>query len=66
MTKPIFNAEERYYSTREVMAMLNISQTTVYRLVETGKLDKVRFGRSVRFAHSAIQRCFELSTEKHA
>ena len=39
----------------EVAYLMRLSRTTVYRLVQSGKLPAVRFGRSYRVAEAAVR-----------
>lgn len=47
-------AIEKYYSAAEVLAMLRISNTTLYRLQIKGDLIPVKVGHLRRFAESDI------------
>lgn len=47
-------ALEYYYSAEEVLALLKISNTTLYRLQIKGDLVPIKVGHSRRFAESDI------------
>lgn len=52
---------ERLLSYREVSELLGVTERTVWTLVDRGRLQNVRFGRSVRIApadlRSFIDKC---------
>jgi excisionase family DNA binding protein len=50
---------EPLYSIKEVAAYLQVSTTTVYRLIRDGALRGVRVGQSVRFTRGNIQEFLE-------
>ncbi|MBG6216499.1 excisionase family DNA binding protein [Arthrobacter sp. CAN_A6] len=43
----------------EVAEVMRVSKMTVYRLLQSGALDGIRFGRSYRVSESAIQQYLE-------
>lgn len=45
----------RFLTVAEVADMMRVSSMTVYRLVHSGELPAVRFGRSFRIPESAVQ-----------
>ncbi len=47
--------ERKAYSPKEVQEMLGISQTTVYRWLETGKLPAVKIGKLWRIPADALE-----------
>ena len=44
----------RFLTVAEVAEMMRVSNMTVYRLVHSGDLPAVRFGRSFRIPESAV------------
>ncbi len=44
----------RFLTVAEVATMMRVSKMTVYRLVHSGELPAVRFGRSYRVPESAV------------
>ena len=49
----------RFLTVGEVAAMMRVSNMTVYRLVHSGELPAVRFGRSFRIPESAVAAAIE-------
>ena len=47
-------ADARFLTVAEVAEMMRVSNMTVYRLVHSGELPAVRFGRSFRIPESAV------------
>ena len=45
----------RFLTVAEVAEMMRGSKMTVYRLVHSGELPAIRFGRSFRVPESAVQ-----------
>jgi len=52
MTKPL--SQMRFLTVGEVADLMRVSNMTVYRLVHSGELPAVRFGRSFRIPESAV------------
>ena len=52
MSKPL--SQMRFLTVGEVADMMRVSTMTVYRLVHSGELPAVRFGRSFRIPESAV------------
>lgn len=52
MTQPLSHL--RFLTVGEVAEMMRVSTMTVYRLVHSGELPAVRFGRSFRIPESAV------------
>lgn len=48
-------SEVRFLTVAEVAEMMRVSKMTVYRLVHSGDLPAIRFGRSFRVPESAVQ-----------
>ena len=44
----------RFYTVAEVAAVMRVSKMSVYRLIHSGELEAVRFGRSFRVPESAL------------
>jgi excisionase family DNA binding protein len=47
-------SDVRFLTVAEVADMMRVSNMTVYRLVHSGELPAVRFGRSFRIPESAV------------
>jgi len=47
-------SQMRFLTVGEVAQMMRVSTITVYRLVHSGELPAVRFGRSFRIPESAV------------
>jgi excisionase family DNA binding protein len=45
----------RFYTVAEVAAVMRVSKMSVYRLIHSGDLEAVRFGRSFRVPESAVK-----------
>ncbi|HWM32619.1 MAG TPA: helix-turn-helix domain-containing protein [Pseudolysinimonas sp.] len=52
-------SDVRFLTVAEVAEMMRVSNMTVYRMVESGKLPAVRFGRSYRIPESAMAAVIE-------
>ena len=46
--------DARFLTVAEVADMMRVSRMTVYRLVHSGELPAIRFGRSFRVPESAV------------
>jgi excisionase family DNA binding protein len=49
----------RFLTVAEVAEMMRVSKMTVYRLVHSGELPAIRFGRSFRVPESAVTAVIE-------
>jgi excisionase family DNA binding protein len=49
-------ADVHFLTVSEVAEVMRVSKMTVYRLVHSGELPAVRFGRSYRVPETAVQR----------
>ncbi|TFD16485.1 DNA-binding protein [Cryobacterium sp. TMT1-21] len=49
----------RFLTVAEVADMMRVSKMTVYRLVHSGELPAIRFGRSFRVPQSAVTAAIE-------
>ncbi|WP_432558633.1 helix-turn-helix domain-containing protein [Granulicoccus sp. GXG6511] len=47
-------AEVKFLTVAEVAAVMRVSKMSVYRLIHSGKLEAVRFGRSFRVPEKAV------------
>lgn len=54
-------SDVRFLTVAEVAGMMRVSNMTVYRMVESGRLPAVRFGRSYRIPESALEQVLGLS-----
>jgi len=52
-------SDVRFLTVAEVADMMRVSNMTVYRLVHSGELPAVRFGRSFRIPESAVLTAIE-------
>ena len=48
-------ANMRFLTVAEVADMMRVSKMTVYRMVHSGELPAIRFGRSFRVPESAVE-----------
>lgn len=48
-------SDVRFLTVAEVAELMRVSNMTVYRMVESGRLPAVRFGRSYRIQESALE-----------
>ena len=53
-------SDMRFLTVAEVAEMMRVSNMTVYRLVKSGELPAVRFGRSYRIPESAVAAAVQL------
>lgn len=53
-------SDMRFLTVAEVAEMMRVSTMTVYRLVKSGELPAVRFGRSYRIPETAVAAAVEL------
>jgi excisionase family DNA binding protein len=49
----------RFLTVAEVADMMRVSRMTVYRLVHSGELPAIRFGRSFRVPEAAVTQVLE-------
>jgi excisionase family DNA binding protein len=49
----------------EIAAQMRVSKMTVYRLVQSGALKGIRFGRSYRVPETAVQQYLESMNPGH-
>lgn len=50
----------RFLTVAEVAHMMRVSRMTVYRMVHSGELPAIRFGRSFRVPESAVDQALEV------
>ncbi len=53
-------SDMRFLTVAEVADMMRVSTMTVYRLVKSGDLPAVRFGRSYRIPETAVEAAVQL------
>jgi len=53
-------SDMRFLTVAEVADLMRVSSMTVYRMVRSGELPAVRFGRSYRIPETAVQAAVEL------
>ncbi|HJA05053.1 MAG: helix-turn-helix domain-containing protein [Candidatus Microbacterium stercoravium] len=56
----------RFLTVAEVADIMRVSKMTVYRLVHSGELPAVRFGRSYRVPESAVAQFVQLPDDGQA
>ena len=44
----------RFFTVAEVAGLMRVSKMSVYRLIHSGELESVRFGRSFRVPEAAV------------
>lgn len=64
MTKGINYSEARFMTVAEVAELMRVSKMTVYRLVHSGDLPSVRFGRSYRVPENAVHEYVKQAIEQ--
>ncbi|HEV7565460.1 MAG TPA: helix-turn-helix domain-containing protein [Microbacteriaceae bacterium] len=52
-------SEVRFLTVAEVAEMMRVSRMTVYRMVHSGELPAIRFGRSFRVPESAVSHALD-------
>lgn len=52
-------SDVKFLTVAEVADMMRVSKMTVYRLVHSGELPAIRFGRSFRVPESAVEAAIE-------
>ncbi|MBG6183424.1 excisionase family DNA binding protein [Arthrobacter sp. CAN_A6] len=53
------------YTVSEVAALMRVSKMTVYRMVQSGAINSIRFGRSYRVPEDAVRKYLELMNPGH-
>ena len=53
-------ADVRFLTVAEVAEMMRVSNMTVYRMVHSGDLPAIRFGRSFRIPETAVEAAIQL------
>ncbi|MDI2098931.1 helix-turn-helix domain-containing protein [Ruicaihuangia caeni] len=53
-------SDMRFLTVAEVAEMMRVSNMTVYRMVHSGELPAIRFGRSFRIPESAVEQVLRL------
>lgn len=57
-------SDVRFLTVAEVADIMRVSKMTVYRLVHSGELPAVRFGRSYRVPESAVSQFVQLPDDE--
>lgn len=52
-------SDVKFLTVAEVADMMRVSKMTVYRMVHSGELPAIRFGRSFRVPESAVEAAIE-------
>ena len=63
--KPALAAIEELYELGQVAQILRCSRKTIYRLISSGRLGAVRWGRSYRFRREDVQEFVRSSLITH-
>lgn len=58
-------SDVKFLTVAEVADMMRVSRMTVYRLVHSGELPAIRFGRSFRVPESAVTAAVETPIADH-
>ncbi|MCU1482490.1 MAG: DNA-binding protein [Subtercola sp.] len=58
-------SDVRFLTVAEVADMMRVSKMTVYRMVHSGELPAIRFGRSFRVPETAVQSAIETPASQH-
>jgi excisionase family DNA binding protein len=53
---------EKLLTVKDVLARLNISRTTLWRLVKNREIEAIRVGKQLRFERSAIESYIQIGT----
>ena len=53
-------SDVRFLTVAEVADMMRVSNMTVYRMVHSGDLPAIRFGRSFRIPETAVEAAIQL------
>ncbi|WP_049822140.1 helix-turn-helix domain-containing protein [Arthrobacter sp. H41] len=53
------------YTVSEVAALMRVSKMTVYRMVQSGAINSIRFGRSYRVPEDAVRKYLEQMNPGH-
>ncbi|MEF2975598.1 helix-turn-helix domain-containing protein [Subtercola sp. YIM 133946] len=59
-------ADVRFLTVAEVADMMRVSKMTVYRMVHSGELPAIRFGRSFRVPETAVVTAIETPASRQA
>lgn len=55
-----------YLTTRQVQSLLRVDRTTIYRMVEGGRLPAIRVGKQWRFSRSEVEQWLQASRSRAA
>ena len=53
-------SDVRFLTVAEVAGLMRVSNMTVYRLVHSGELPAIRFGRSFRIPETAVEAVLQI------
>jgi excisionase family DNA binding protein len=56
-------SDVRFLTVAEVADMMRVSNMTVYRMVHSGDLPAIRFGRSFRIPETAVEAAIQLPAD---
>ncbi|MBG6226509.1 excisionase family DNA binding protein [Arthrobacter sp. CAN_A2] len=56
---------ENLLTVAEIAAQMRVSKMTVYRLVQSGAMNGIRFGRSYRVSEAALQQYLDSANLPH-
>lgn len=56
MQTEMFNTTETYLSVQDFCKMLNVSQTTVYRMIQEKQIPAIKFGRRYKIPKSMFDK----------
>lgn len=59
-------AETKFMTVNEVADMMRVSRMTIYRMIHSGELPAVRFGRSYRVPQEAVQQILTTGSTEQA
>lgn len=51
-----YGVEEKIYTSKQVMDLLSISKSTLFRQIREGEISFDRIGRAYRFKHSDVEK----------
>jgi excisionase family DNA binding protein len=50
------NQEELVYTVNEASKALKVSRNSIYRLIKSGQLEKLKFGKTARITGASVRR----------
>ncbi|MDR1710952.1 MAG: helix-turn-helix domain-containing protein [Propionibacteriaceae bacterium] len=54
MSEPVSIDRVKFVTVQEVAEMMRVSRMSVYRMIHSGRLEAVRFGRTFRISEKAV------------